>query len=288
MNPGVVLEEFKRYLKVERGLAETTVGTYTHHVHAYLGFATSNPITLTTVTSYFERMRDRGIRSCTLFCATIATKTFHRFLCEKGYANSDPTERLTLPKLSSRLPEPLSAKEVDALMLAPAVYRFPGIRDRAILEVLFLGLRISEALSLEESQIQIGDGYMKIRGKRNRERLVPLGRMAIDALKKYLAVRSEHFGDEPGPIFLSRLGRPLSKSAFWRQLKDYARRVGIKRRVYPHLLRHSAATLILKGGGDLRSIQNILGHQSLAVTQKYLNFDHNFLRETCIKAHPRF
>lgn len=141
-----IFENFQRFLRAERGLANTTVATYAHHARAYLIFLAKIGVaaassTAQAVLAYFEGLRSRGLRSCTLFCATIAIRTFHRFLVDKGYATSDSSSGLPLPKLSSRIPEPLSAKEVDALMLAPSAYRFSGIRDRAILEVLFCGLR---------------------------------------------------------------------------------------------------------------------------------------------------
>jgi integrase/recombinase XerD len=284
--------EFLSYLTSERSLSKNTAVTYGHHLNAYFRFlekeeSITPKVTSDLVTEYIGGLGRRGLTSSTRFCATIAIRSFHRFLLEKGYAKSDPSAGLSLPKLKSPIVEPLSVAEVEQFLDAPSPHSLAGLRDRAILELLYCGLRISEALGLDMVHIHLADGYAKVLGKGSRERLVPIGSKAVQILRLYLQRRNQT-GYAEGAIFRSRSGARLGKNGFWRRFKRYAVRAGINRRVYPHLLRHSYAVHLLQGKADLRSLQLLLGHSSLTSTQRYLNLNHQALRETCEKAHPRF
>lgn len=276
-----------------RGLSRNTAATYGHHLKLYGRFLhkeKSDPLTVTSdlVTKYVGELSRRGLSSTTRFCATIALRSFHRFLVGEGYAEFDPSVGLILPELKTPIVEPLSIGEVEQLLLVPSQSTFSGLRDRAVLELLYCGLRIGEAIGLNTEHLHLDDGYIKVKGKGSRERLVPIGIKAIDSLRSHLQRRIEKFGGGSGALFLSRSGTRLGKNGFWRKFKRYAVRAGITRRVFPHLLRHSFAVHMLQGKADLRSLQLLLGHSSLTSTQRYLNLNHQALRETCQKAHPRF
>lgn len=287
------LLDFRNHLRSERGLSESTIATYSHHLKAYTRFLSDGKSNSTTVTkallsAYIGQMRARTLGSTTIFCAIIAIRTFHRFLLERGFVESDPCIGLSMPELKIPVVEPLSVVEVERLLDAPSPHSFVGLRDRAILELLYCGLRISEALGLDRAQLHFDEKYVKVTGKGSRSILVPIGSKAIGALRGYHQKKIEKLGDPEGALFLSRAGARLGKNGFWRRFKRYAARAGITRRAYPHLLRHSFAVHLLQGKADLRSLQLLLGHSSLTSTQRYLNLNHQALQETCQRSHPRF
>ena len=293
MDSDLLQKSFLSHLRHERGLAETTIATYSHHIDGHLGFLKERGLSPTTATSadimvYQAGLRQRGLRPPSIFCSTIAIRTLYRFLVAKGHITDNPTAELRLPKLTATAVEALSTEDVEKLLATPSRGSFTGIRDRAILELLYCGGRIGEVLSLETFHIHMHEGYVKVVGKGSKERLVPIGKKAIESLSRYIKARDARFSAAPTALFLSLSGNRLGKNGFWRQFKRYAARAGIIRPVHPHLLRHSYAVHMLTGRADLRSLQLLLGHSSLNTTQKYLNLDFNSLRETCRRAHPRF
>ena len=288
------LDECREFLRAERGLSPATIITYSYHAKAYLAFLKDAGCAAADATPYHVAahiggLRERGLRSAPVFCAIVAIKTFHRFLLAKGHAAHDPTAGLKSPKIVSRVSEPLSVDEVERLFAAVPEHGFAHIRDRAILAILYgCGLRVGEALGLDAGQIHMDEGYVRVRGKGSRERLVPVGPKAAEALQRYLAARRDRFGEISGALFLSRSGTRLKKGGYGQRLKRYADRAGITKRVHPHILRHCFSVHLLSGGANVRALQLLLGHASLATTQKYLNLDWTALRETCLRAHPRF
>ncbi len=260
------LDECREFLRSERGLSPQTVATYAHHAKAYLAFlkdadCAAADATPAHVTAHIGGLRERGLRSAPVFCATVAIKTFHRFLLAKGHATHDPTVGLKSPKIVSRVSEPLSIDEVERLFAAVPGHGFANIRDRAILGILYgCGLRIGEALGLDAGQIHMDEGYVRVRGKGSRERLVPVGPKAAEALQRYLMVRRDRFGEISGPLFLSRCGTRPKKGGFGQRLKRYAARAGIIKRVHPHILRHCFSVHLLSGGANVRALQILLGH----------------------------
>ena len=287
-------QEFLESLRLRQGLSIATCHTYGHHVGTYLESLRAAECAAAAampehVAAHIGTLRVRGLRSATIFCAGMAIRAFHRFLLARGYATEDPTQGLESPKITSRVPEPMSVDEVQRLLAAVPGQGFAHVRDRAILELLYgCGLRISEALGLDVEHVHMEDGYIRVKGKGSHERLVPLGSQAAEALRFYLAVRDIRFPVNNHALFLSRCGTRLRKGGFGPRLKRYAARAGIKRNIHPHLLRHSFAVHLLAGHADLRSLQLLLGHSSLSTTQRYLQLDFNALRETCRQAHPRF
>ncbi len=287
------LLEFRNHLRSERGLSESTITTYGHHLKAYARFLHEENLDFTMVaharvSAYIGKLRGRGLGSTTIFCAMIAIRTLHRFLLERGFVESDPCIGLSMPELKIPVVEPLSVAEVERLLDAPSLHSFVGLRDRAILELLYCGLRISEALGLDRAQLHFDEKYVKVIGKGSRSRLVPIGSKAIESVRNHLHHQADKFNQPDGALFLSRSGTRIKKNGFWRRFKRYAIRAKISRRVYPHLLRHSFAVHLLQGKADLRSLQLLLGHSSLTSTQRYLNLNHQALQETCQKSHPRF
>lgn len=288
-----LLEGFVDYLWHERGLSHSSIATYRHHLGKYLSFleeagcdaAIASP---EWFVAYIGHLRRRKLRPATIFCAAMAVRAFHHFLAATGRRTSNVPDKINLSKLTVSVPEPLSIEEAIRLLSAPSEKTFAGLRDRAILELLYCGLRLGEVVGLDLEHVHMDEGYVKVLGKGSKERLIPLGGKALESLRLCLDIRNQRFGNSSGGIFLSRSGTRLTKNGFWRSFKRYAARAGIMRRVYPHLLRHSFAVHMLAGSADLRSLQLLLGHNSLATTQRYLRIDLNSLRETCLRAHPRF
>lgn len=286
-----LLTGFSKYLALEKRLSEATVSAYHYVVRAFLAYLEGKGLELdktgpNDIADYLAVQSGRGLKASSVFGMGMAIRSFFRFLISKGYAQSDPSENVELPKFHSRLPDPLTEEEVARLLSFPAV-RYVQIRDRAILELLYCGLRVSEALSLEKDRIHFEKGYVRICGKGNRERLVPVGRQACQALQAYLSERNRRFPGQLGPVFLTQHGRALSRGAFGYRLKAHARRAGIQRAVYPHLLRHCFASHMVQRGADLRSLQEMLGHRHLSTTAIYLHLDPQRLVEVHRRAHPR-
>ncbi len=286
-----LLADFLKYLALEKQLAKTTVSAYRYVVRAFLAYLEGKQLEVgktkpNDISAYLAVQSGRGLKASSVFGMGMAIRSFCRFLISKGYAQSDPSENIELPKFQSRLPDPLTEEEVAKLLSFPAV-RYVQIRDRAILELLYCGLRVSEALSLEKDRIHFEEGYVRICGKGNRERLVPVGRPVCEALRACLLERNRRFPGHPGPVFLTQLGRALSRGAFGYRLKAHARRAGIQRPVYPHLLRHCFASHMLRRGADLRSLQEMLGHRHLSTTAIYLHVSPQRIIEVYRNSHPR-
>lgn len=285
--------DYPDHLRLERGLAASTAATYRHHLRGYLEFLKERgefPVLATraTTSAFIGSLRARGLQPATIHCAGMALAAFYDFLKARGLVETNPASDLELPKLSTRVAEPLSPADVERLLNAPPPRSFCGLRDRAILEFLYCGLRIGEAMALDVADVHPDEGYAKVLGKGSKERMVPISGKAVEALRRYRELRDRRVGSGDGALFVSRSGARLTKGGFWRRFKRHAARAGITRRVYPHLLRHSFAVHMLAGHADLRSLQLLLGHTSLSTTQRYLMLDFNALRETCMRAHPRF
>lgn len=283
------------HLAAERGLSRATLEAYGRDLDAYAAFlaaARRDPrrVDPADLTRYLLHARRSGLSARSVARALSAIRTFHRFLLADEVTDRDPTEFLERPRPILRLPDTLSREEVETLLAAPPADTPRGQRDRAMLEVLYAaGLRISELVNLTLADVNVPAGFVRVRGKGSRERLVPLGRMALAALKAYLAsVRPALLkGREVKTLFPGRAGRPLSRQAFFLALKRYARQAGIARRVSPHILRHAFATHLLEGGADLRSVQLLLGHADIGTTQIYTHVSRAHLKAMHAKFHPR-
>ena len=283
------------HLAVERGLSRATLEAYGRDLDAYTTFlaaARRDPrrVDPEDLTRYLLQARRAGLGSRSVARALSAIRTFHRFLLTDQETDRDPTAYLEAPRPILKLPATLSRQEVEALLAAPPADMPRGVRDRTMLEVLYAaGLRISELVGLTLADLNLPAGFVRVRGKGSKERLVPLGRLAVAAVRSYLDSWRPALlkGRDVTTLFPGRAGRPLSRQAFFLALKGYARRAGIARRVSPHVLRHAFATHLLEGGADLRSVQLLLGHADIGTTQIYTHVSRAHLQAVYAKYHPR-
>lgn len=290
------IDEFIYYLSVERGLAENTLVSYKLDLiklMEYLagkGINDIKGITKTHIIGYLLQLQKEGKAASTVSRNLASIKTFHHFLLNEGFISKDPTINLESPKLEKRLPKVLSVQEVDLLLAQPDTIKPAGIRDKAMLEVLYAtGMRVSELLTLNLEDINIEMGYIRCFGKGSKERIVPIGSIAQKYINEYLnrgRVKLIKATAEK-VFFLNHHGRRMTRQGFWKIIKHYAQEAGIKKEITPHTLRHSFATHLLENGADLRSVQEMLGHADITTTQIYTHLTKGKLREVYTKTHPR-
>jgi integrase/recombinase XerD len=292
-----LLERFAHYLLVERGLSRGSVECYLTDVAQFLADqpavaqapASVQPGQLRT---FIRKLSDCGLASSTIARKLISLRAFCNFLAEEFNIPIKAADALKLPKRGRRLPESLSQQEVARLIEATsqAGDRFWSLRARAMLEVMYgAGLRVSELLNLNTGDININERFVRVIGKRSKERVVPLGELAVRAVRDYLLIARQHYcRKRHSPyLFVNARGGQLSRMGFWKILKICAGLAQIKRRITPHTLRHSFATHLLEGGADLRAVQEMLGHASITTTQIYTHVDRSYLRDVYRTFHPR-
>lgn len=286
---------FVTYLRAERNLAPKTVDAYGADLAAYLEDLSRRGLRLEEINrddvlEHLAFLARRGLSSRSRARHLAALRGFHRFLTDEGHLPMDPTADLDTPRPTRKLPSFLSLSEVEALLVAPDERKLAGVRDRAMLELLYAtGLRVSELIGLRVGDVNLVDGYLLTVGKGRKERVIPVGREALDRLRAYLdGPRAELLrGRETRALFVTPRGRGFSRMGFWKLLRRHAARAGIHRPISPHQLRHSFATHLLERGADLRAVQAMLGHADLATTQIYTHVDQSRLKETHRKFHPR-
>ncbi|MFB3882758.1 MAG: site-specific tyrosine recombinase XerD [Armatimonadota bacterium] len=284
------LQTFLDSLAVERGLSANTIAAYRRDLRDHLTFLAGRAVRdLAEVDEshlivYLGRLRRSGASPATIMRKLSAVRGFYRHLVREERLAADPTANLPSAQLRRRLPDVLTIEEIRRLISQPDVKTPRGLRDRAMLELVYAaGLRVSELVGLERGDLNLDLGLVRCVGKGSKERVVPVGRPAVEAVKKYLASRR----DAAPPLFLGNKGRPLTRVAFWRIVGRYARQAGIRARISPHTFRHSFATHMLDGGADLRAIQELLGHANIATTQIYTHVSTDRLREVYRAYHPR-
>ncbi|MGH7473442.1 MAG: site-specific tyrosine recombinase XerD [Candidatus Methylomirabilales bacterium] len=290
------LDEFLNAMTVERGVADNTRAAYSRDLGRYLvflekkGLSSPGEVSLAHLQAFLEGLRDSGLAPRSVARAISALRSFHRFLAAEGHVRSDPTSLLRLPRVSRPLPNVLSTDEVERLLKTPDVSKPRGLRDKAMLELLYAtGLRVSELLSAPLTALDPTVGFIRCLGKGAKERIVPVGSSALQWLKEYLTRgRPSLAAERETPfLFLGRDGRRLTRQAFWKSIRSYAGKAGILKRISPHTLRHSFATHLLEGGADLRSVQLMLGHADISTTQIYTHVSRARLREIHERFHPR-
>ena len=293
-SPEDALRLFLEYLAVEKGLAPNTVQSYERDIRklAVRLKADRTPLARVTedVLAGFLRAQSRsGLSARSQARLVSALRSFFRFLVLSGLVKRDPAARLTTPSTWLSLPKFLTVEEVEALLRAPDPAKPAGVRDRAMLEVLYgAGLRVSELASLKAAEVNLGDGFLVCRGKGGKERIVPLGRQAATAVGRWLAeARPLVDADGREELFLSRRGRPFTRQGVWKLLRKHAAGAGLAPKVYPHVLRHSFATHLLERGADLRAVQLMLGHSQITTTQIYTHVSRERLRRVYDRFHPR-
>jgi integrase/recombinase XerD len=291
---------FLNYVKVERGLAPNTLAAYRSDLRKFEMFAQKRKLTLGStsredIVDFLGDLYRQGLDSHTVSRNTVALRNFFRFAMTEEAIGTDPTLNLESPRLRRTLPVYLRTEEIDRLLEQPDAATPLGLRDRAILQVLYSsGLRVSELVNLRVSDMDMRMGCLRCIGKGDKERLVPVGRKALAAVRDYLErsrpllMRQEESAAKACPwMFVNRRGTRLSRISVWRMLTDYGRRAGIRVRLSPHKLRHSFATHLLERGADLRSVQLMLGHADISTTQIYTHVMEERLKQVYKAHHPR-
>jgi len=293
--PTNIVRAYQRYLKLQRGYSPNTLDAYVRDLEKLLGYLEDEgkhplDVELSDLQHFAAGLHDIGIHPRSQCRILSGVRSFYRFLQQDGYRADDPTELLESPVLGEHLPEVLSAQEVDMLEASIDLSRWEGHRNRAIIEVLFsCGLRVSELVSLRLSQLYLDEQYLRVLGKGSKERLVPISPKAVSELQLWFHDR-RLMTIKPGHedyVFLNRRGTHLTRVMILLMVKQQATAAGIQKTISPHTLRHSFATALLEGGADLRAIQAMLGHESIATTQLYTHIDMSTLRQQILQHHPR-
>ena len=290
------IEDFINYLSVERGLAKNTLLAYRRDLQQYTGYLESKGLTQTVqikrdhVTGYMYDQKQKGLSANSISRALAAIKMFHRFLLRERLATDDPTNLVETPKLWKRVPDVLSSMEIESIIKQSSGRNWQQIRDNAMLELLYAsGMRVSELVDLKLENVNMDIGYVRCIGKGNKERIIPIGKRAQIAVKKYCEQSRIKISqkEQTSSLFLSRLGKKISRQSIWKLIKVYAKKAKIKKTIKPHTLRHSFATHLLEHGADLRSVQEMLGHSDISTTQIYTHVDKERLRTIHKQFHPR-
>lgn len=290
------IKEFLDYLSIERGLSKNTIESYGRDLEKYVAFLKSKAIESPDnvkrqdIQNFLMHLKDKGLNASSIARNLVAIKVFHRYLLTQRYIKEDVTSVLETPKLWKTLPDVLDLNEVEAILERPNIRTKQGLRDKAALELMYAtGMRVSELVNLKLNNLNLDVGFVKCIGKGQKERIIPVGKKAKEALKKYLEKARPKFlkRGESNALFLTRLGRPMSRQSFWMIIKHYVRDARIKKRVTPHTLRHSFATHLLQRGADLRIVQELLGHANISTTQIYTHINKERLKQIHQKFHPR-
>lgn len=284
-----ILSDYTYYLKIERAMSPNTVVSYSTDVREFFEAVPSLPADVTTkeIIDYLAAKDKLSKRSQARLISSL--RSFFDWLVAEGDRKDNPCEAVDSPKLGRYLPEVLSVDEVSAIMESVDLSSWNGKRDRAILEVLYgCGLRVSEAVNLKISHVYLDEGFVQVVGKGNKERLVPIGEMAVEAIRNYLEARPEPAEPKYDDIlFLNRFGKSLSRVAMFTMVKKQAMAAGISKEISPHTFRHSFATHLIENGADLRVVQEMLGHESILTTEIYTHIDSSTWQRAILDYHPR-
>ncbi|MBP2634206.1 MAG: xerD 2 [Firmicutes bacterium] len=290
------VNDFINYLAVERGLAQNTLESYGRDLRQFHTFLQNSQLDFLqnsnrdTILSYLNNLQVKGRAVSTISRNLAAIKSFYQYLVREHHLEKDPAVNLESPKLEKKLPKILSIAEVEELLKQPNTFQPTGLRDKSMLELLYAtGIRVSELINLNISDVNLDMGYIKCYGKGSKERIVPLGSIAAKCAQEYInkgrpkLVRTY----EESSLFVNHHGNRLTRQGFWKIIKKYAMEANITKDITPHTLRHSFATHLLENGADLRSVQEMLGHADISTTQIYTHVTKNHLKEVYDKTHPR-
>ncbi len=294
----ILVKQFKSYLSLEKGLSKNTQDAYLKDVNKLREFAElelggKNPerIDPSDLGKLLEFLNELGISAHSQARVISGIKSFYRFLVLENLIEEDPSGLISGPKLGRKLPEVLDVHEIDSLMGTFPMNKDAGVRDRAMIELLYSsGLRVSELIGLKLNLILFNEKILRILGKGNKERLVPFGSSAEKYLKMYLEEIRVHIEIQHGFenfAFLGQRGKPLTRVYVFKAIKEAAQKAGINKKVSPHTFRHSFATHLIEGGADLRSVQAMLGHESITTTEIYTHLDRDYLKQVIMEYHPR-
>ncbi|KAA1040383.1 site-specific tyrosine recombinase XerD [Macrococcus equipercicus] len=291
-----IVEEFLHFIMIEKGLSENTIAAYRRDLTGYINFLEREKIghldnvDRFTITLYLGQLKEENKSQKTIARNTASIRGFHQFALREKYAVKDPSVMLEPPKVAKHLPDVLSIAEVDVFLEAPDTSKLFGRRDQAMLELLYAtGMRVSELINLDLEDINLIMGYVRVFGKGNKERIIPLGSKSMTVLADYIKhTRPKMLKKEvTDSLFLNFHGRRMTRQGFWKIIKQLKEEVGIKKKLTPHTLRHSFATHLLENGADLRAVQEMLGHADISTTQLYTHISKKQIRDVYKKTHPR-
>jgi integrase/recombinase XerD len=296
--PNILLKSFITYLRLEKSLSPNSIEAYENDLKKLFSFLHINndstsitKLQLKDLQSFVQWLAEIGLSARSQARIISGIKSFYRFLLLENQIENDPTELLELPMLGRKLPETLDLIEIDAMIAEIDKSKAEGERNKAIIETLYsCGLRVSELVNLKISNLYPEESFIRVIGKGDKERLVPIGHQALKQIDLYLNQVRIHLDIQKGfedYIFLNRRGKKLSRNMIFIITKDLAERAGIKKNISPHTFRHSFATHLVEGGADLRAVQEMLGHESIITTEIYTHLDRSFLRTEILNHHPR-
>lgn len=296
------LDLYLQFIKLEKGLSKNSVVSYQNDLERYLQFlvvekkiSSLSGVTLDHIEGFLNFLIDHELLSASSLARNISSiRGFHEFSVVEGITSANPAELIELPKKAKKLPEVLNTQEIEAMLDTPDTSKPAGIRDKAILECLYgTGMRVSELTDLEKDRLFFEIGFIRVIGKGSKERLVPVGEVAQDALDHYLQESRPLFFNPKkaekakNKVFLNQRGGALTRMSIWNIVQKAAKEADIKKKVYPHIFRHSFATHLLEGGADLRAVQEMLGHSSILTTEIYTHVDRSLLHQVHKEFHPR-
>ncbi len=291
-----LIDEYLNFMLVEKGASQNTMDAYSRDLVRFARFleGLGNPgfdeIRPQDVTSYLSFLHNSGLAANSMNRSLAAIRGFYKYLLREKKINRNPASQIELARVWMRLPDVLSQKEMADLLAQPGSKTPAGLRDSAMLELMYAtGIRVSELIGLTINSINWHVGYLVASGKGEKQRIVPVGRMAYESVKRYLETARPVFlkGSDSNLLFLNRFGRGLTRQGFWKIVKTYAAKAGLSRKVHPHTFRHSFASHLLEGGADLRSVQIMLGHADISTTQIYTHVTREHLKEVHRRFHPR-
>jgi integrase/recombinase XerD len=291
-----LLDRYLDFLMVEKGLAAQTIEAYSRDLVRYISFlvesgrATVSEADTPLILKYLISMREDGLNARSRARHLVSIRGFYRFLTQEEILPSDPSRLIDLPKSGLKLPDVLTIDEVKRLLDAPDPKKPSGCRDAAMLELLYAaGLRVSELITLKLQDVNQTAGYVRVFGKGAKERVVPIGQYAQEKIRRFITgARQALLKDRiSATLFVARAGKPLSRQGFWKLIKRYGLRAGLRKVITPHTMRHSFASHLLEGGADLRAVQTMLGHADIATTQIYTHVARDHLKYLHQKFHPR-
>lgn len=292
------IENYKSFLILERSLSPNSVDAYLNDINKLATYCTtafgiSSPAETSAshLSDFISTLTENGVTARTQARTISSIKSFYKYLVFDGVIESNPAKMLEAPKVGRKLPNILTAEEVDAIENAVEMYKPEGHRNRAIIEVLYsCGLRVSELIDMKISNINFRTSIVKVDGKGNKERMIPLSKQAKTELKNYFKFYRDYLDipeENQDTLFVNKHGRPLSRVMVFNIIKELAKRAGITKKISPHTFRHSFASALVQGGADLRAVQDMLGHESILTTEIYTHLDNHYLKETIYKFHPR-
>ena len=297
------IDAFLNFIQFEKGLADNTLKAYKSDLHLFNEFLKKHEITAVDEDSLLDfifelknsenKKKPDGTKiikhdPLSIARALVSVKNFYKYLVRTGHMKKSPFEDMDSFKTNKKIPEALTSEDISRLLSAPDMSKKEGIRDKAILELLYsAGLRVSELAGLELTDINLDERVLRCFGKGSKERLVPIGDYVVETLAEYIDIRKTFLKDFSPHLFVTRLGKRFSREGIWKVVKTYAKKAGIEKDVYPHIFRHSFATHLLAGGADLRSVQEMLGHADISTTQIYTHVDKSRLKKIHQKFHPR-